>query len=647
MKLVKHVIVGTAGHIDHGKTTLVHALTGIDTDRLKEEKERGITVDLGFAHLRFAEYQLGFIDVPGHEKFVRNMLAGAGNVQLVLLVVAADESVMPQTREHFEICRLLDIRDGIVVITKSDLADELLIELVKSEVRQLVADTPLEQAPIVAVDSVSGTGIAELLDLIATRVQEMNLAGRLDPETDRINRLAIDRVFTIKGFGTVVTGSSRGSPLASDINVTIYPRDLKAKVRGIEAYGEATEAALSGQRTALNLTGVERDELARGMVISSTPGLQPTQILDAWFRLLPNAPAPLEDHSPIRLHHGSAELVGRIYLLGGPRLDPGNGMLVQLRVDSPILAFPGDRYVLRRYSPITTIGGGILLDTLAEKHRKKDFSTLLPSLLALASAASDRVDAWHQELIDFLVRRYGSRPLSSEDLTARTGLVEDRLAGLIRTSQEALVISWSPLQVVSRRDFSKRQENVTKFLENFHNSNRLAAGASREEVRERFFGDTQPSYFQFFLTQMSEQGQIRLEKGLIRLEGREATLAGLDRRVRGAILEAFDQDSLQPPSLSDLCERLDHPPDRIRDVFYFLVQQGELIKISDSMALRSRDLKNLISRLKKEFSNRGSFTVPEFKELFAFSRKFAIPILEYLDREKVTRRSGDARTLNE
>src|SRR5918999_1795344 len=364
--VMKQVVMGTAGHIDHGKTQLIKTLTGIDTDRLKEEKERGITIDLGFAHLRFADdTEVGVIDVPGHERFVRNMLAGVGGIDLVMLVIAADEGVMPQTREHLAICQLLRIKDGLVALTKTDLVDEDWLELVSEDTREFLKGTFLEGKPIVPVSAKTGQGIDDLrrgLQTLVARVPPKQLEGKF--------RLPVDRVFTIRGFGTVVTGTLFSGTIRVEDRIEIYPKGIEAKIRGIQVHNASVAEAVAGQRTAINLQGIDKVELGRGDVLGHPGEFASTFMLDAVLQHLADAPRPLRHRARVRLHLGTSEIMGRVMLLDRDELAPGEEAYVQFRLESPAVALPRDRYVIRSYSPVQTIGGGILLEVQPRKHRR-------------------------------------------------------------------------------------------------------------------------------------------------------------------------------------------------------------------------------------------------------------------------------------
>ncbi|MEE8349202.1 MAG: selenocysteine-specific translation elongation factor [Acidobacteriota bacterium] len=639
------MIIGTAGHIDHGKTTLLKALTGINTDRLEEEQRRGISIDIGFAHMVLGATPVGFIDVPGHEKFVKNMLAGIGGIHLVLLVVAADESVMPQTVEHFQICKLLEIPRGIIAITKKDLADEELISVVEAEVRELVADSPLEKAPIVAVDSVSGDGVELLKETLRQEIEKSEETFLAADNAQRVFRLPIDRVFTIRGFGTVITGTPYAGVLKKGETVTIHPSGETGKVRSIETFNEPSELAMSGQRAALNLSGVEREDLLRGMVIARSNTFTPSSMLDAVIHLLPSAPKALKNRGAIRFHHGSAELIGRVHLLEEEELTPGHSGLAQLRFQSASVCCPRDHFILRRYSPMTTIGGGIVLDANPPKHHHKDLARVVPQLKKIWSALNDKDPNIDSILTDYLVGLHGHAGMSLAALVARTGLLEDHLLDLLGKLDSVVLIQQDPIWAVRKADLEILKAQIVEYLEQFHSNHPLATGMSREELRERFFSRAPNSHFQFLLKTLEDEDKITASSSVVSLHGRQVTLNSEQETLKMDILELTGKKGLQPPSLDELVRLFPQDATFIRNLYYFLLQQGDLVRISEDVVVAAAQIDSLKTRLTKSFPSGRTFTVPEFKELFQISRKYAIPFLEYLDRERVTRRTGDKRVV--
>ena len=642
---MKDIIVGTAGHIDHGKTTLLKALTGIDTDRLKEEQRRGISIDIGFAHMQLGDSRVGFIDVPGHEKFVKNMLAGIGGIDLVLLVVAADESVMPQTIEHFQICKLLEIPRGVIALTKRHLVEEELLSVVEAEVRELVGGSPLEKAPIVAVDSLSGEGMEllkeTLLEEIGKSQQDITSARR----SHQIFRLPVDRIFTIKGFGTVVTGTPYSGVLRKGDTVTVYPSLKSGKVRGVEIFNQNADQAMAGQRTALNLSGLETEDLKRGMLISGSNALASSSMLDAIVHLLPTAPKGLKDRSAIRFHHGSAELIGRIHPLEGNQLLPGESMLVQFRLQSPTVCCPKDHFILRRYSPMATIGGGVILDSTPTKHRKRDLPHILPELKKLWSMLTEQDPHLDSALVEYFVKLHRFSGVSLSNLVARTGFLEDYLLDLLKGLDSVVLISQEPLLAVFRPDLEELKTKMTLFLADFHSRNPLVVGVPREELKERFFGKASNSYCAFVLSQMENGKRIQIKGSTVSLQGQQLVLSTEQDQAKEHILGLIQKKGLKPPTLEELLETLPYDRSQVRDVYYFLLQQGELIRVSENIVLSPGRITFLQSQLKESFPSGRTFTVPEFKELFGISRKYAIPFLEFLDRKRLTRRIGDKRVV--
>ena len=637
------VIVGTAGHIDHGKTTLLKALTGIDTDRLEEEKRRGISIDIGFAHMKLGSTPVGFIDVPGHEKFVKNMLAGIGGIHLVLLVVAADESVMPQTIEHFQICKLLEIPRGIIAITKKSLADEELLSVVEAEVRELVAGSPLEKAPVVAVDSVSGEGVEILKKKLRQEVENSEHAAMAVESTHRVFRLPIDRVFTIRGFGTVITGTSYTGVLKKGESVTIYPAGKSGKVKSIEIFNEQSDTAVAGRRAALNLSGVEKEDLSRGMVISRSNAFSPSSMVDAIIHLLPSAPKSLKNRGAIRFHHGSAELIGRVHLLEEEELSPGHTCLAQLRFQSSTLCCPRDHFILRRYSPMTTIGGGIILDVNPRKHHQKDLSDVVPQLKKLWSALKEKNQDIDSIFVDYFARSHRQAGISLVDLVARTGLLEDHLLDLLQKLDSIVLIRQEPVWAVHKTDLEVLKDQIVEFLGQFHSGYPLATGISREELREKFFSRAPNSHFQFVLKNLEGEEKIQTSSSFVSLYGRQVTLNSEQEKLKAGILQLFNGKGLQPPTLDEILKEFSQDTRSIQDLYYFLLQQGELVRVSTNVVVAADQITALKARLKDSFPSGNTFSVTEFKELFKISRKYAIPFLEYLDRERVTRRTGDKR----
>ena len=642
MNATQHLIIGTAGHIDHGKTRLIQALTGTNTDRLKEEQRRGITIDLGFANARIGRFQVGFIDVPGHERFVKNMLAGVGGIQFVLLVVAADESIMPQTREHFEICRLLGIRHGIVVITKSDLVDPEFIELVQGEVAELLQGTILENTPMTSVDSHSGRGVDRLRALLEEQLIGLDLDS--DLQSQRQFRLPIDRVFTLKGFGTVVTGTTWQGTIRKEDKVQAYPSDFQGRVRNLQIYGRNAVAATVRQRTALNLTGLNKGQLQRGMVLGPPGVFRPSFILDATLELLASAPAPVRQRTPIRFHHGSTEVIGRVYPIARKDLEPGETGLVQLRLEAPVIACAGDRFIIRRYSPLTTIGGGIVLDSRAQKRKKRDLERASPGLLNLQEAwAQDSGDSLARS-IDYFVGRGGLRGVSLSELQARSGLTKNAIQKLLESASGLTRFEAADL-VVSDDSLAELKDQIVDHTRRFHHQNPLLDGIPREELKERFMSWASNSYFNAVLQNLETELRVRASAHTVSHSEHRVTLTPDQEQLQERILATLEASPHSALRVGELATRLGREARDINDVFFFLIHQGRIVRISENLFLTSTQVSQLKAGLLEAYASGTSFSVADFKNLFGLTRKLAIPFLEYLDKSRVTRRVGDRRVV--
>jgi len=637
---MKYVIVGTAGHIDHGKSALVKALTGTDPDRLEEEKRRGITIDLGFAHLDLGEdLRVGFVDVPGHERFVRNMLAGVGGIDLVMLVVAADESIKPQTHEHFDICRLLGIRQGLVAITKSDLVEREILDLVRLEVQEFVAGSFLDGAPIVAMSARTGEG------LDALRAELRRLGRAIPPKPlDLPFRLPIDRAFVMKGFGTVVTGTLVAGKIEKEAEVEIYPLGRRVRVRGIEVHNQPAYCAVAGQRTAANLAGVEAQELARGMVLAA-PGLfDATSRLDVVLSLLPAA-RPLKNRARVHFHCGTAEMVAEVVLLDAKELAPGQRMYAQLRLAEPGLFLPGDRFIIRQFSPLVTIGGGMVLDNHPPKQRFADPE--VHRFLKVMEAGDP------ENRLELLTARAGE--VSPSSLVARTGWQPDevlRVGKWLEVEKRLKVLGRPPNLFVHVGYFEALSRRVVEKLEEFHAANPLSAGMTKEDLRGRLAtraaGERSlPSatLCDAVLQTLGAQGKIAVHGETVVLAGRRVQLSPEESVAKDQIIRAFESAGLAVPSAKEVLEGLRIDRGRAEKILRILLKEKTLIKITEDLIFHRAALEKLREMLarRKERSNRINVTV--FKELTGLSRKYAIPLLEYLDRERVTRREGDERVI--
>jgi selenocysteine-specific elongation factor len=628
----RHVVVGTAGHIDHGKTSLVKALTGIDTDRLPEEKARGITIDLGFAFLEEPGLTIEIVDVPGHERFVKNMLAGVGGIDVAMLVIAADEGVMPQTREHLAICALLHIRVGLVVLTKADLVEPDWLELVKDDVAGLVRGTFLEGAPIVAASAKTGEG----LDSVRGVVRE--LAATIPPRAaDQLPRLPIDRVFTIKGFGTVVTGTLTAGRLAVDDRVEVFPRGLQAKVRGLQTHGKTVTSAGAGQRTAVNLQGLERAAIERGDVLGLAGTLVATSTVDGTLELLPDAPRPLKTRDRVRFHVGTSEVMARVLFLDRTALDPGQRAFARLRLEAPIVALPRDRFVARSYSPIVTIGGGTLLDVDPPRMRRKG-PTLLAHLSRLEAGTPDEVLEEH-------IRQRALAGMRVGALAGRVPFGPEALRALLTRLQQAGKIAavdrdW----FVHAESLGRLRELIVAALESYHRANPLRPGMSREELRGRA-GHADDKAFAHVLGLLDEAGRVRVERDKVRLASHEVRLSEDQRRVVERIEEEFRTAAAAPPSPEESLARAGVSGDEEHALFQVLVEGRKLIRVKESLFFHAAALEAIQDKLVALLRDRKEIGPGDIKDLLGISRKYAIPLLEYFDARRVTQRVGERRVL--
>ncbi len=620
---MKNIILGTAGHIDHGKSALVRALTGIDPDRLKEEKMRGITIDLGFADLRYEDgLTVGIVDVPGHERLVRNMLAGAGGIDIVLLVIAADEGVMPQSREHLAICNLLGIKSGIIVVTKTDIVENDWLELVRDVVRDFVKGTFLEDAEIVPLSSKTGDNI----DLLKEKIHA--LALKVKPKSaGGLFRLPIDRVFTLKGFGTVVTGTALSGSIHLEETVELLPEGLRSKVRGLQSHGKGIETAYAGQRVAINLQGIEKEDLRRGDVVVVPDRFRLTRAVDARIEVLRNAPT-LKNKSRVHFHLATSEVIGRVVLYDRDELKGGESSFCQIRLGKPVLAVSGDRFVIRRLSPVETIGGGIILDAYAKRRRKKE------GLGDLEIYQNGKLG----DMIAVKIRKYGFKGISPQQLEGwlneDTGRIRDAIKGLIDSGR---VFQYNET-LIHRDIFLSLKERMLDTVGRFHRSNPLKAGMSKEVLRSLF--GLQQKAFQGVLSLMEE---LVIVKDTVRHKDFQVTVTDRFVEIREETVGLLREAGFQPPSKEELAEYFKMKPLEIEDILRLMSQEGLVQRITDSIYLRVEDYKKMLDRLRDFFGGKDSMTVGEFRDLIGTTRKYALPFLEHLDSNKITMRVGDVR----
>jgi selenocysteine-specific elongation factor len=630
---MKSVIVGTAGHIDHGKTALVKALTGIDADRLEEEKRRGITIDIGFANLELPmpggeTLRLGFVDVPGHERFVRNMLAGVGGIDLVLLVIAADESIKPQTREHFDICRLLAVRRGITVLTKSDAVDQETLAVVRAEVQDFLRGSLLGYPnPMVAVSSLTGAGIDDL------KRELVKVAGEVPAkDSNAIARLPIDRVFTMKGFGTVVTGTLVSGTIQKEDEFEVFPTGKRVRVRGVQVHGKSAERAVAGQRTALNLAGATTEELARGMMLAPAATFRASSRVDVELSLLASA-KPLKDRARVHFYSYTSESIATVVLYGKKQVGPGETAFAQLRLSEPALLLPGDRFIIRQFSPVITSGGGVVVENTPPKKVKDatDYARFLKTLSEESQAG----------ILRARVSASGAKGLSITEAVARTGWRMQEIVSRVSASPE--IVRISDIFVFKQRLDLVRKDLVSA-LEAFHKRNPLVAGMSKEELRGQF-SECAPEVFEAVFNEALQAKKIELAGELVRLAGRGVVMKDEEAESKKIIESAFANAGLKVPALKDVLAGLKVDKARAQKIVTLLLRDKVLVKISDDLVFHRDALMDLRKRMAVEKAKSLKLDVARFKDLTGVTRKYAIPLLEYLDREHVTRRVGDERVI--
>jgi selenocysteine-specific elongation factor len=629
------VIVGTAGHIDHGKTSLVKALTGIDADRLAEEKERGITIDIGFAHLELKSpdgriFRFGFVDVPGHERFVRNMLTGIGGIDIVLLVIAADEGIKPQTREHFDICRMLCIQHGMTVLTKADLVDAERLEAVRREVTDFVRGSFLEHAPILPLSSQTGAGLNELKTALveaAARAEAKDSGG--------IVRLPIDRVFTMKGFGSVITGTLVSGMLHKEDELEVFPSREHARVRGLQVHGAPAESARAGERTALNLAGINKEDLARGMTLAAPGRLRATGQADVRLTLLQDA-KPLKDRARVHFHAFTSEVIAELRLLGSKSVPAGGSAYAELRFAEPVLLLPGDRFIIRQFSPLVTLGGGAVLDAhpLKGKVNAKARETFLHQI-------EDGNDEQH---LKALIARRGQNGLAVSEAVAETGWTDARLhraKEVLAASGEVVAV---PGVLLASAEFERAGTAAVEAVKRFHDENPLVSGINKEELRERL--RLSAAVFSEVLHKLVRDKQAEVSGEQVRVAGRSIIMKDDEAEAKQTIEKAFASAGLKVPAMKEVMAGLPLDKSRAQKIVTLLLRDRVLVKLADDLVFHQGSLQSLRQLMqKRKADGHKTIDVAAFKELTGISRKYAIPLLEFLDRERVTRREGDKRVL--
>lgn len=639
---MREIVLGTAGHVDHGKTSFIRALTGFETDRLKEEITRGITIELGFAYLDLpCGHRLGIVDVPGHEKFVKTMVSGVSGIDILAFIVAADEGIMPQTIEHFEICRLMGIRQGIVIITKKDLVEPEWLEMVSEEVAEFCAGSFLEGAPIIHVSSTTGEGIEEVRNTIDEIVRRHDFHEVFGPF-----RLSVDRVFAMKGFGAVVTGTSISGRTTVGEDLRIYPTNRVAKIRGIQVHSQAVGEVEAGHRTAINLQGVDTADIERGMVLAPPGTLQANYMLDCQFIYLAANPKPLRHRARVRVHLGTAEIIGRISLLDRDELEPGDEAMVQLLLEETASVWPGDRYVIRSYSPVATIGGGMVLGNVSPRKRKRlqdkdrEYNRGIMPILK---------DGTVEEKVLFLLRESGELGLTAEELSIRLGLFGKHLKKALTepiSTKKMVVVDSASQRYVALEIAEKMKEMLLGHLTGYHKNNPLQAGIAKEELRTGLGRKVDPKVFQYCLNELIRKGAVVQEESLVRLAGHQVALKADEEQLRRDLDAWYRSRGLSTPTIKETMEQFaEYPPQLVKEVLDLLLRDGKLFKVSESLYYTKELIEPLIASVLRYMEQHGEIDAPAFKELTGLTRKFSIPILEYLDRVKITMRIGDKRIL--
>ncbi len=638
---MREIILGTAGHVDHGKTSLIRALTGIETDRLKEEKKRGITIELGFAHLDLpCGHRLGIVDVPGHEKFIRNMVAGAAGMDMVAFIIAADEGIMPQTVEHFDICKLLGVKDGLIILTKKDMVEPEWLEMVEEEVREFFRDSFLEEAPILHVSSVTGEGIEAVKRKLDEKVQGINFQEEFGPF-----RLAVDRVFSMKGFGTVITGTSLSGRISVGEDLMFYPAELSAKIRGIQVHGKDVDVIEAGHRTAINLQGREKNEINRGDMAATPGSMTPSIRLDCRLHYLAGSEKELTNRTQVRVHVGTREILGRVSLMETDAVIPGSDANVQLLLQEPVAVWPGDRYVIRSYSPIRTIGGGIVYNNAPRKRKRtaqRDRKQNREIFTVYESGTAE------EKMLLFL-KESGFSGIIADELATRLGVFGKKLKKLLQqpiSTGRIVVVESDSRRLVAASVLQQLTATIEQLLAAYHKENPLKTGLAKEELRSQLRPQVDPKLFNYALNFLGKKEKIIQEEAEVRLSNHEVTLQVDEQAMREQISNLYLKSGLKPPNLKDVLLKFgEFPEAQIRQVIDLLMQDSEIIKINEALYFHASVLEKLKKQLVDFIKKEGEIDAPRFKTMTGLTRKFSIPLLEYFDKVKLTIRIGDKRVL--
>jgi len=635
---LNQIILGTAGHIDHGKTSLIRALTGIETDRLKEEKQRGITIELGFASITLPGGEVvGIVDVPGHERFIKNMVAGASGIDIVSMAIAADEAVMPQTREHMEICTLMGIKYGFIALTKIDLVDEELMELAIADIRDFTRGTFLEDAPIVPVSSTTGEGLdlfVETLDRICHQIPERPFSP--------IFRLPVDRVFSMKGFGTVITGTLASGKVNTGDNIMIFPSKITSKVRGIQVHGNSVESVEAGTRTAINFQGLDKDSVNRGDILSTPDTLHPSHMVDAEFVYIAANPKAAKSRTKIRFHSGTSEIIGNLVLLDREELHPGETACVQIRLEYPVCCVKGDRFVVRSYSPVKTIGGGQVLNPMPRKHKLFD-RNIIQGLSSLISSTNE-------ETLSFFIREGGFQGATFADLRLMANTSDKKLEASLQKmlAARAIILSDKERRIYIHGDvFETLAGEMVKKLEEYHRVNPLKEGMPKQELKSKFraLRDKDSKLFPLVVAKLAKDGKVAQEQNTIRLANHAVALQVDQEDIKQKIAAVYKKSGLTPPFFRSICTDLGVDQKNATDVLHMLIDEKTIVKTKDDLYFDAAAIATLEKDLVEFLNREGEITTPQFKDMTSISRKFIIPIIEYFDSINLTIRVGDTRQL--
>lgn len=639
---MREIVLGTAGHVDHGKTSFIRALTGFETDRLIEEKKRGITIELGFAFLDLpCGHRIGIVDVPGHEKFVKTMVSGVSGIDILAFIVAADEGIMPQTVEHFEICRLLGVQQGIVIVTKKDMVDEEWLEMVNDEIGEFCEGSFLEGAPIINVSSLTGEGIDEVRSEIDGIVRKYNFEEVFGPF-----RLPVDRVFAMKGFGAVVTGTSISGRTNVGEDLRFFPSERIAKIRGIQIHGKSVEEVEAGHRTAINLQGVEVSEIGRGMVLAPSEALEPTYMLDCHFLYLGLNSKPLKHRTRVRIHLGTAEVLGRVSILDRDEVQPGEEAIVQLLLEEKVAVWSGDRFVVRSYSPVATIGGGVVLGNVSPRKRKRlldhdrEYNLSMFEVLQNGSVAEKAL---------FYLKESRELGLTADDMAIRLGIFGKHLKKALQepiSAKQIAVVDSATQRYVVVEVAEKIKEMLVNRLTQYHTQNPLQLGPVKQELRTSMSREIDQKVFAYCINDLIKKDVVVQEESVVRLASHEVALKADEEQLRRDLDQWYRGKGLATPTIKETMEKFDeYPAKLVKEVIDLELRDGRMLKVSESLYYSKEILAPLIESVVVYIEKNDEIDAPAFKELTGLTRKFSIPLLEYLDRVKITMRIGDKRIL--